>query len=250
MNCETPLYLHSESEAKKRKELAEWRESFNANAACKKAIEDAIRRDFDGTHLNAFCAQSVIDEYGYQRVRFVLANTLREKSGDGRFSRINQSWCAHVAVPADKAHNNQFAVESHPAVLDMFMNQYRRSYQALGMFENVQCEPESSELDFTGRVLVLSPEILKESRWQPENQLWYARSGFGCEPNSRGRAVFCTCLGDGEETRWNRMDFVGVLKEEFLPDWAREKLVELRGTEQKLAEPEENSAPTSPEMKM
>ena len=30
-------------------------------------------------------------------------------------------------------------------------------------------------------------------------------------------------------TRWNRADFVGVLKEEFLPDWAEEKLEKLRG---------------------
>ena len=28
--------------------------------------------------------------------------------------------------------------------------------------------------------------------------------------------------------RWNRTDFTGVLKEEFLPDWAREKLQELK----------------------
>lgn len=30
-------------------------------------------------------------------------------------------------------------------------------------------------------------------------------------------------------TRWNRTDFTGVLKEDFLPGWAREKLEELQG---------------------
>ena len=44
-----------------------------------------------------------------------------------------------------------------------------------------------------------------------------------------GRSIRCTCLGDGEQTRWNRTDFTGVLKEEFLPGWAREKLEELQG---------------------
>lgn len=29
-------------------------------------------------------------------------------------------------------------------------------------------------------------------------------------------------------TRWNRADFTGVLKEEFLPDWAKPKLAALR----------------------
>ena len=33
-------------------------------------------------------------------------------------------------------------------------------------------------------------------------------------------------------TRWNRTDFIGVLKEEFLPEWAKEKLMELKGQEQ------------------
>lgn len=43
-------------------------------------------------------------------------------------------------------------------------------------------------------------------------------------PNARGRSILCVCLGDGEQTRWNRNEFVGILKDEFLPDWARENL--------------------------
>ena len=53
-----------------------------------------------------------------------------------------------------------------------------------------------------------------------------AQSGFGCSPTARGRSILCVCLclGDGEQTRWNRNDFIGVLKDEFLPDWAKEAL--------------------------
>ena len=51
-----------------------------------------------------------------------------------------------------------------------------------------------------------------------------AESGFGCSPTARGRSILCVCLGDGERTRWNRNDFDGVLKDEFLPDWAKESL--------------------------
>ena len=42
----------------------------------------------------------------------------------------------------------------------------------------------------------------------------------------------CTCLGDGETTRWNRNEFIGVLDEKYLPDWAREKLMELTAPRQ------------------
>ena len=68
---------------------------------------------------------------------------------------------------------------------------------------------------------MLSPDTLKESCWKPENQLWYAHDGFGCSPTAIGRSIRCTCLNDEEMARWNRTDFTGVLKEEFLPDWAR-----------------------------
>ena len=98
------------------------------------------------------------------------------------------------------------------------------------------------EQDFTGKVLVLSPDTLKESCWSQENQLWYAHDGFGCRPHAIGRSVRCTCLGDGEMTRWNRHEFIGVLDEKYLPDWAREKLMELTAPRQE--------APATGEMKL
>ena len=78
-------------------------------------------------------------------------------------------------------------------------------------------------------VLVVSPDTLRESCWTQENQLWYAHDGFGCSPHAIGRSIRCTCLGDGEHTRWNRSDFIGVLQENLLPEWAEEKLNELTG---------------------
>ena len=83
--------------------------------------------------------------------------------------------------------------------------------------------------EYTGKVLVLSPDTLRESCWTQENQLWYAHDGFGCSPHAIGRSIRCTCLGDGEHTRWNRSDFIGVLQENLLPEWAEEKLNELTG---------------------
>ena len=80
---------------------------------------------------------------------------------------------------------------------------------------------------------MLSPEVLREACWRPEDQLCLAWDGFGCRPNARGRSVRCTCLGDGEMTRWNRSEFVGILKDECLPDWAAEKLAQLRQEQHK-----------------
>ena len=59
----------------------------------------------------------------------------------------------------------------------------------------------------------------------------YAHDGFGCSPHAIGRSVRCTCLSDGEMTRWNRDEFVGVLDEKFLPDWAKESLSQFQQEE-------------------
>ena len=57
-------YPYSAAEARKRNELSLWRESYKANIACRNAIEDAIRQNFDGMNLQTDCLKAVLDEYG------------------------------------------------------------------------------------------------------------------------------------------------------------------------------------------
>lgn len=228
------VYPYSCEEAKRLDQLTQWRESHKENITCKNAIEEAIRRDFDGMHLDTSCAEKIIGDYGFKRVNWVLVNTVQQKEWDGRFSHDNKDWAKRTYIPPDEdnftrySRNLDFVVDSHPAVLDGFINQYRRVYEALKLFEHSHCEPDSENMNYEDKVLVLSTDSLKESGWSQQNQLWLAIGGFGCSPNSIGRAVFATCLSDGREARWNRLDFIGILQETYLPDWAREKLAELQ----------------------
>ena len=229
---DTYLYPYSAAEARKRNELPLWRESYKTNIACRNAIEDAIRQNFDGMNLQTDCLKAVLDEYGYKRTAWILANTVQMLKWDGRFSPANKQWAEKTHIPADLNHNSDFVVRSHPAVLDGFVSFYRKAVQALNLFGAEHCVSERAEQDFTGKVLVLSPDVLREQYWGQEYQLLYAQSGFGCKPHSSGRAVFATSLMDGETARWNREDFVGILKDEFLPEWAKPKLAELNAQEQ------------------
>lgn len=229
---ETYLYPYSAKEARERNELSLWRESHRANIACREAIEDAIRRSFDGMHLDKDCITPVLDEYGYKRTAWVLANTLHELKWDGRFSPANKQWAERRYIPQDERYNAAITVRSHPAVLDGFVSFYRKAVQALNLFGAEHCAGDRAEQDFTGKVLVLSPDTLKESCWSQADQLWYAHDGFGCRPHAIGRSVRCTCLSDGEMTRWNRSEFIGVLDDKFLPEWAKPKLAELNAQEQ------------------
>ena len=239
---ETYLYPYSAKEARERNELSLWRESHRANIACREAIEDTIRQNFDGMYLNEDCLVPVLAAYGYKRTERVLTATLQELSWDGRFSLANKQWAERHYIPQDERHNAEITIRSHPAVLDGFVSFYRKAVQALNLFGAEHCVGDRAEQDYTGKVLVLSPDTLKESCWSQENQLWYAHDGFGCSPHAIGRSVRCTCLGDGEMTRWNRHEFIGVLDEKYLPDWAREKLMELTAPRQE--------EPTAGEMKL
>ena len=127
------LYPYSATEAGRRNELTLWRESHRANIACKKAIEDAIRQSFDGMHLKEDCVKGVIEQFGFKRTAWVLANTIQQKEWDGRFSRANKAWAGTVEVLPNpdsfgSDRNLEFAVDSHPGLTDLFLTLAKREY--------------------------------------------------------------------------------------------------------------------------
>ena len=231
------VYPYSRAEARRLGEVQKHEDSFCLNVDCARDIERAIREHFNeaSEKLEDNCAQSVLDQYGFTRVKFVLANSVKEVGLPHLLSDTTRSWAAQTFVPPDGKYNRYFAADTAASLLEEFIQQTRDAYQALGLFGPEHCI--GSELDYKGRVLVLSPDTLRESCWDARNQLWLSDGGFGCSPTALGRAVYATCLGDGEQTRWDRSDFTGVLDEQYLPDWALERLEELRGPQQEQSGP-------------
>lgn len=232
------LYPYSRAEARRLKETRMHEDSFQENVKCARDIEKAIREHFDEANegLTEGCAQSVLEAYGFKRVWFVLSNSLREMGQPLLIHEDVRQWARKPYVPPDGKYNRYFAVDTAAGLLESFICQARDAYQALGMFGLEHCVSGGDGKDYKGKVLVLSPDTLKESHWTPRDQLWLASGGFGCSPSASGRAVYATCLSDGEETRWNREDFAGVLDEKFLPDWAAKKLAELQRPQQEQPE--------------
>ncbi len=235
------VYPHSHAEAVRLGETQAHEDSFRENVSCSRAIEQAIREHFDESNegLKEGCAQAVLERYGFKRVNFVLANSLKQMGCPYLLSEETRQWGQRIYVPPDGKYNRYFTVDTAASLLEAFVSQARQAYQALGLFGPEHCVGKCQELDFTGKVMVLSPDTLKESCWAPRNQLWLVESGFGCSPTARGRAVYAACLGDDRRARWDRSDFMGELDERYLPDWAAEKLTELRDPQEK--QPEESS---------
>ena len=60
--------------------------------------------------------------------------------------------------------------------------------------------------------------------------------GFGAQANARGRTCYCISLYDGRKTSFYRTDFLGVMEEKRLPEWAQkglEKAKEMHAQEKK-----------------
>ena len=113
-----PLYLWSLEEAIRNNEKDLWRESYKENCDCARTIEKAITDayNYEKSCLTA-CAKPVIEQYGFDRVNWVLANTVQQKKEDGRFSQENKAWARQIYIPHDEVRWH-FCVESHPGLTD------------------------------------------------------------------------------------------------------------------------------------
>lgn len=237
-----PLYRYSVETAKHDGELDTWRESRKENIRCRDFLDEQIREKFDGFRLPDECAENAIKEFGYDRTMWVIANTILERKGDGRFSEQNRKWAKSLNISQDR-HNYEFALNSHSCTVDGLASDVRKMYAALGLFSGEHIVQSDEPQDYTGKLLILRDTSLKEEYRTPENQLFLADGGFGCSPTASGRKVYGQFLSDGEKTKFYRQDFIGVIADEHIPDWAREKL------EQLTAEQEQTQS-DSPEMKM
>ena len=226
-----PLYRSSLQDALENNELQDWRDSYRENCDCARAIERAIADHYQDNSLGE-CAKGIIARYGFARVNWVLANTVQEKSHDGRFSQASKEWADGFSLPSDDVRWH-FCVESHPGLTDLFVNQARKAWQDLGLFDHSHC---SEELDYSQKLLILKPSVLKDEYKTPDFQLFHAESGFGCRADASGRKVFGRFLRDGECTHFNRSDFLGVIRDECIPAWATEKLAELASPEEDASE--------------
>lgn len=103
-----------------------------------------------------------------------------------------------------------------------------------------QCIPNDYSMCIENKVAVLRPERLRPEYRTSVNQLALVLGGFGAQGNARGRAVYIVSLYFVKEARWNRGDILGLLKPEYMPEWARNRLSHLqaeRQTDPKHREP-------------
>ena len=144
MQSKVPLYPYSAKDAMKRGELDKWRESFRENCACAGGIDVLIRENFDGMHLKDGTVEKIVELYGYKRVEHVLANTMQERRGDGRFRPDNRAWAESHYIPEDEMHNYRQKHESDFIIADAAARYFRENgISKLPSYKSLQAEIES-----------------------------------------------------------------------------------------------------------
>lgn len=222
------VYRYNFDYAKRNNELAQWQESHLLNIECKNAIEKAIALHTDPANLLDGASKVVREKYGYDRLDWVLANTIQHNNNNDGFSDENKEWAKKFYFDRIKSNDRttEFAVDVPPEYLNEFVNQARKEYKALNLFDHTHCLPNDHEQDYTGKVVVISPTMLNDEYKSPDWQLFVPSHGNGCRPNAIGRSVSGHFLKDGDYQTYWRQDIIGVLDEKHLPDWAKDRLLE------------------------
>lgn len=128
---ELPVYPYPADHAQENGELDAYRASFRANVSCKEGIEAAIRDNYHDNRLDTAAVGQVAEQFGQERMLYVLAATVRHFDYDGRISRDNKRWANTIPVyenkdGMDSDRSVQFVVCSHPGLTDLFLTGARR----------------------------------------------------------------------------------------------------------------------------
>ena len=107
---------------------------------------------------------------------------------------------------------------------ELFKEQVKKLDIPITVITEADCIPDHYSKDINGKVIAIDPKVLKPEFQRADRQLYLVTGGFGASANSRGSAVFCTNLHTGKNTRFERMDVMGEVKPECMPDWAKEKI--------------------------
>ncbi len=78
--------------------------------------------------------KSIIDEFGFDRVSYILACNIKRAMQDARYSQGKQKleW-AEIAIP-DSNLRNEYPINNHPVLINALIDKTRIAFDELNMF--------------------------------------------------------------------------------------------------------------------
>ena len=183
----TPVYKESFQYAYQHGEQEQHRASNRANIACQEAIEQAIASHYNRNCLNTGAAvQEVVKQFGFERMLYVLANTVQNMESDVRVSRANKDWAQTIPVAFENGRRDMsfLITRSHPGLLDMFVSKARHEHllslplkrgdikaEAERILGEFQKAPEPNSPNGTHYIAQVSPDFLARAKTKDTDRL-------------------------------------------------------------------------------
>lgn len=183
----TPIYKESYEYAYQHGEQDQHLASRRANIACKEAIEKAIAVHYSDYRLDTTAAvQEVVKQFGYDRMLYVLANTVQANEWDGRISPSNKKWAWTVPVAFERSERDvsYLITRSHMGLLEMFVSEARHEHlmrqplkaadiraEAARILEGFQAAQEPNSPNGTHFMVQVSPDFLVRAKTKDHDRL-------------------------------------------------------------------------------
>lgn len=152
---DVPIYLQTGDYAREHDEREMLRVSRRADEACRDAIDNGIREHYDGSHLDSSFLPQIIEDFGAERVEYILATTLREHTYDQRYSRENQEWAAGIEISESEQTRLNCLLTSHPVVINGIVDNVRKNAKAAAeeTEETTEKEMPAAQINYEEEVI-------------------------------------------------------------------------------------------------
>lgn len=117
-----PLYKNDMITAKENGKMADWRISFNESCNCAKAIDKALNDNFADNYLDTDKTfDTVVDEYGAERVTHIIAAQVVNHDWDGRYHNDVKAWAREQTKELSAEFmedSRKYYLNAHPILID------------------------------------------------------------------------------------------------------------------------------------
>jgi hypothetical protein len=137
----TPVFYGKPDDAEDKETYLE---SHKLNCECARKLDKALGDHFEGFSLDTNAVLDDMKEYSTERISILLANTIRLREGDGRFSPKSVEWAQNVDLPeSSRVQNTMELLGSHSVWVDGMVNGMRT--MELRRADENQCQLEQHE---------------------------------------------------------------------------------------------------------
>lgn len=220
------LYERGVEEADRRNEMDRWLASTLHNTACALELQEMCENgqpDLYSEH-----GKALLEEYGIDRVMWILAFQIHQHPGD--YSMQTWAWSDGI-VPKEFPMKEAETWSFHAPEKDIshMAEQVQHMYARLGLLDFRQCSKNLREQDVSGKLLIISPKSLHDHFKKPFHQYFYAT-----ESQENSDMVSGYFLTDGQRHQFKRERIIGVADEAMLPQWAQQRLAQIRAPQMQI----------------